>query len=237
VPQAEGKREHWRPPRGRHRLPAEVIARSQRERLLEAAVRVVAEKGYGRTTVADLTREAGISRTTFYAMYEDKEACFLAAYDNLADALVKRIASAYEGEEPWPERARAGLSVLLEALAEEPALARLALVDVGAAGPAAQRRYRAALQRLTPLFDEGRDFAPAGRSLPANTSRMAIGAVVGLISDELAEGRAEYLRSLLLDLLFAALVPYIGPAAAAREVGEASCKRLRTPCRYDGGTP
>jgi AcrR family transcriptional regulator len=196
-----------------------VIARSQRERLLEAAVRVVAEKGYGATTIADLTREAGISRTTFYAMFTDKEACFLVAYDTIADALVKRIARAYEAEKRWPQRARAGLAALLEALAEEPAIARLALVDVGTAGPAAQRRYRAALQRLMPLFEEGRDFAPGGRSLPANTSRMAIGAVAGLISDELAEGRAEYLPSLLSDLLFATLVPYIGPAAAAREVG------------------
>jgi AcrR family transcriptional regulator len=220
VAQAGGeKRERWRPPRGRHRLPPEVIARSQRERLLEAAVRVVAEKGYGATTVADLTREAGISRTTFYAMFEDKEACFLAAYDSVADALVKRVAAAYEAEDRWPDRARAGLAALLEALAEEPEIARLALVDVGAAGPAAQRRYRAALQRLTPLFDEGRDFAPGGRGLPANTSRMAIGAVAGLIADELAEGRGEYLGSLLSDLLFATLVPYIGPAAAAREVG------------------
>jgi AcrR family transcriptional regulator len=196
-----------------------VIARSQRERLLEAAVRIVAEKGYGKTTVADLTREAGISRTTFYAMFEDKEACFLAAYDRLTDALVKRVAAAYEAEERWPDRARAGLAALLEALAEEPEIARLALVDVGAAGPAAQRRYRAALQRLTPLFEEGRDFAPGGRGLPANTSRMAIGAVSGLIADELAEGREEYLPGLLSDLLFATLVPYIGPAAAAREVG------------------
>jgi AcrR family transcriptional regulator len=196
-----------------------VIARSQRERLLEAAMRVVAEKGYGATTVANLTREAGISRTTFYAMFEDKEACFLAAYDSVAEALMKRVAAAYEAEERWPDRARAGLAELLEALAEDPQVARLALVDAGAAGPAAQRRYRAALQRLTPLFDEGRDFAPGGRGLPANTSRMAIGAVAGLIADELAEGREEYLPRLLSDLLFATLVPYIGPAAAAREVG------------------
>jgi len=221
VPAARGqKRERWRPPRGRHRLPPEVIARSQRERLLEAAIRIVAEKGYAATTVADLTREAGISRTTFYAMFDDKEACFLAAYDNVAEALVRRISLAYEAEEGWPRRARAGLAALLEALAEEPAVARLALVDVGAAGPAAQRRYRAALQRLTPFFDEGRDFAPDGRNLPANTSRMAIGAVAGLISDELTEGRAEYLPKLLSEVLFATLVPYIGPAAAAREVGE-----------------
>lgn len=216
------KREHWRPPRGRHRLPPEVIARSQRERLLEAAIRVVARKGYAATTVADLTKEAGISRTTFYEMFDDKEVCFLAAYDAAVEALLRRVTAAFEAEEGWPRRTRAGLEALLETLAEEPELARLALVGVAAAGPAAQRRYRAALQRLTPLFDEGRDFAPGGRNLPANTSRMAIGAVAGLISDELAENGAEDLPNLLSDLLFATLVPYIGPAAAAREVGETS---------------
>jgi AcrR family transcriptional regulator len=215
-----GTKEPWRPPRGRHRLPPEVIARSQRERLLEAAIRVVAAKGYASTTVADLTREAGVSRTTFYELFEDKGACFLAAYDNAVNALVRRVTVSYESEERWPERVRSGLEALLAALAQEPALARLALVDIGSAGPAAQRRYRAAVQRLTPLFDEGRDFSPAGRSLPANTSRMAIGAVTGLIADELVAGRAEQLPGLLSDVLFATLVPYIGPEAAAREVGE-----------------
>jgi AcrR family transcriptional regulator len=212
--------ERWRPPRGRHRLPAEVVARSQRERALDAAVDVVAEKGYAATTVADLTREAGISRTTFYEMFPDKEACFLAAYDAAADVLARRVGAAFEAEGEWPARARAGLEALLGSLAEEPAIARLALVDFGAAGPAAQRRYRAALQRMTPLFDEGRDFSPEGRRLPPNTSRMAIGAVVGLIADEIAAGRAEQLPGLLPEVLFATLSPYLGPEAAAREVAE-----------------
>lgn len=183
-------------------------------------MQVVAAKGYAATTVTDLTKEAGISRTTFYELYEDKEACFLAAYDNAVDALVRRISSAYEAEERWPDRARAGLATLLEALAADPAQARLALVDVASAGPAAQRRFRAAVQRLTPFFDEGRDFAPGGRNLPANASRMAAGAVVGLISDELVAGRADELPRLLSDLLFATLVAYLGPDAAAREVAE-----------------
>ena len=213
-----GGGERWRPPRGRHRLPPEVVARSQRERLLEAAVRVVTAKGYAAMTVGDLTKEAGVSRTTFYELFEDKEACFLAAYDNAVEVLVRRVVRAYESEQDWPARAAAGLAVLLETLAEEPALARLSLVDVGNAGPAAQRRYRAALQRLTPLFDEGRDFAPGGRNLPANTSRMAIGGVTGLLSDELVADRGEQLPELLSDVLFATLVPYIGPDAAAREV-------------------
>ena len=183
-------------------------------------MRIVAEKGYGPTTVTDLTAGAGISRTTFYELFADKEACFLAAYDSAVDAMVRRITAAYEAEERWPDRARAGLAALLEALAADPAQARLALIDVAAAGPAAQRRYRAAVQRLTPFFDEGRDFAPGGRGLPANTSRMAAGAVVGLISDELVSGDADQLSGLLSDLLFATLVAYLGPDAAAREVGE-----------------
>jgi AcrR family transcriptional regulator len=197
-----------------------VVARSQRERLLEATMRIVAEKGYGATTVADLTAGAGISRTTFYELFDDKEACFLAAYDNAVDGLVRRISAAYEAEDRWPDRARAGLAALLEVLAADPAQARLALIDFAAAGPVAQRRYRAAVGRLTPLFDEGRDFAPSGRSLPANTSRMAAGAVVGLISDELVADRTDRLPGLLSDLLFATLVAYLGPDAAAREVGE-----------------
>lgn len=213
-----GGGDRWRPPRGRHRLPPEVVTRSQRERLLEAAVRVVAAKGYGAMTIGDLTDAAGVSRSTFYELFADKEACFLAAYDNAVEALVRQVIAAYESEQSWPDRAAAGLAALLATLAEEPALARLSLVDIGNAGPAAQRRYRAAIQRLTPLFDEGRDFAAGGRGLPANTSRMAIGGVTGLISDELVAGRAERLPGLLSDVLFATLVPYIGPDAAAREV-------------------
>jgi AcrR family transcriptional regulator len=197
-----------------------VVTRSQRDRLLEATMRIVADKGYAATTVTDLTREAGISRTTFYELFADKEACFLAAYDSGVDALVRRISNAYEAEERWPDRARAGLGTLLEALAADPAQARLALVDVASAGPAAQRRFRAAVQRLTPFFDEGRDFAPGGRALPANASRMAAGAVVGLISDEVVAGRSDELPSLLSDVLFATLVAYLGPDAAAREVAE-----------------
>ncbi len=152
-------------------------------------IRAVAAKGYAATTVGDVTKAAGVSRTTFYEMFEDKEACFLAAYDDMVDRLIRRVIAAYERQDsPWPQRARTGLAALLEALAAEPDLARLAFVDVGSAGPAAQRRYRAAVQRFAPLFDEGRDFAPGGRSLPPNTSRMAIGGVTGLIARRAGRG-------------------------------------------------
>jgi AcrR family transcriptional regulator len=217
-----GKRGEWLPPRGRHKLPREVIERSQRDRLLEATIRLVAEKGYAATKIADLTAEAGISRTTFYELFEDKEACFLAAYERAAERLLGAVNTAYEAESSWPEAMRAALAVLLQALAAEPPLARLGLVDVGAAGPAAQQRYLAAVKRLTPLFEEGRDFAPGGRALPANTSRMALGGVIGLISEAVLAGEAERLPEQLDDVLAAALRPYLGGEAATRYVQRAA---------------
>lgn len=217
-----GGGDRWRPPRGRHRLPPGTVAHSQRRRLLDAAFAVVAAKGYPATTVGDLTKEAGVSRTTFYEMFEDKEACFLASFDDAVERLARQVVAAYESQQRWPERVAAGLATALAALAADPALARLSLVDVGNAGPAAQRHYSSAVQRLTPLFEEGRDFAPAGRNLPANTSRMAIGAVAGLITDELIAERAERLPELLPELLFATFVPYVGPAAAAAEMKRAA---------------
>jgi AcrR family transcriptional regulator len=210
-----GKRGEWLPPRGRHKLPREVIERSQRERLLEATMRVVAKKGYAATKIADLTSEAGISRTTFYELFKDKEDSFLAAYERAAERLIGKVNAAYEAESSWPEAMRAGLEVLLGALAADPPLARLGLIDVGAAGPAAQQRFLGAVKRLTPLFEEGRDFAPAGRALPPNTSRMAAGGVIGLISEAVLADEAERLPEQLDDVLAAALRPYLGGEAAA----------------------
>ena len=88
---------------------------------------------------------------------------------------------------------------------------------------------------MTPFFDEGRDFAPGGRGLPANTSRMAVGAVTGLVADEIEAGRADQLPDLLPEILFASLVPYVGPEAAAKEAEREIDKRLRTP-RYHNET-
>ena len=214
------RREHWRPPRGRHRLPPEVIARSQRERLLSAAIDVVAEKGYAATTVADLTKEAGISRTTFYEMFEDKSSCFLEAYDAVIDVLVAHVTSAFESAagEPWPERIAAGLTALVELLATEADIARMAMVEVTAAGDDARARYRAALARFTPFLEEGRDYSRQSEELPPDTARFAIGGATSMIFDEIRAGRGPELKRILPDLLFAVLMPYLGSEEAENEM-------------------
>jgi len=196
------------------------VVRSERERLLEAMVRVAAAKGYEATTVADVVEFAGISESAFYDEFGSKEECFLEAYDAVIDVLVAHVTSAFEAAagEPWPERIRAGLGALAELLAVEADIARMAMVEVTAAGDQARERYRAALARFTPFLEEGRTYSGQGDELPPDTARFAIGGATSMIFDEIRAGRGPELMRLLPDLVFAVLMPYLGPEAAEDEM-------------------
>lgn len=194
---------------------------TRRRMILEAMVRVVGRKGYKETSVADVIAEADVSRTTFYKHFEDKHECFLAAYDLLTEQVLERVIANCDGEQAWVERVRIGLATIVEMFALDPALARTAIVEVAAAGADARQRHWNAIVRFTEFLEDGEELA-GGRELPENISLMAAGAVSGLIFDELLTGSAERLPQLLPDLLFALLVPYLGPGAATEEMRKAA---------------
>jgi AcrR family transcriptional regulator len=201
-------------------LPQAYAVRSERERLLEAMVRVAAAKGYETTTVADVIEAAGVNRETFDEMFANREACFLEAYDAVIDVLVAHVSTAFESTvgQPWPDRIATGLRALVDLLATEHDIARMAMVEVTAVGEDARIRYRAALGRFTYFLEEGRTVSPQAEELPADTARFAIGGATSMIFDEVRAGRGPELRRLLPDLLFAVLMPYIGPEAAEDEM-------------------
>ncbi len=133
---------------GRQRLAREDVERSQRERLLVAMLSVVAEHGYAAATVGDVVARAEVSRSTFYAQFADKQACFLAAYDFALDLALRHLADAETSDGSWRERVLADLTTYLNLLADEPALALTLHVEVLAAGPAALEHRVALLGEL-----------------------------------------------------------------------------------------
>lgn len=188
-------------------------AGTRRDAIVEAMIRVAGERGYLRTSVADVLTEAGASRTTFYKHFGDKQECFLAAYDLAVERLLGSAEVACEGRGQWRDRITSALARVVELLAADPPLARVAVVEGSTAGMEARQRYRAALGRFARLLEPDR---PQQRLvLPPNTALMAVGAVAGLIFDELQANRAVNLPQLLPELEFAVLVPYLGPRAAA----------------------
>jgi AcrR family transcriptional regulator len=200
-------------PRGRHGLSREAVTRSQQERLLDAAARVTAARGYEATTVADILAEAGVGRESFYELFEDRRACVLAAHQELLDNLIDHVRIAYGGAGEWVDRCRATLRALLKWFAADPALGRFLLVEPAAVGPEFHAIFQAGFDRFVAVIDAGLDDdLPDPQPLPATS--LAVGAAISRVYAEVAAGRTERLPGLLPQLTYETLVPFLGEAAA-----------------------
>jgi AcrR family transcriptional regulator len=198
-------------------LPREAVTESQRQRILQAMIEVVSERGYPDTRVVDVIGVAGVSRKTFYELFTSKEDCFLATYDVLLGTLLGDTARGFESKPgaPWAERIATGLGALLDDLAEHPDEARFAIVEVLAAGPRALARRDAALRQFTGFIDAGR--AESSVELPGITSLSIAGGINELLYSEILHGAASRLPSRLPDLMFWIVLPFLGPERAEAE--------------------
>jgi AcrR family transcriptional regulator len=199
--------------RGRHGLPREEVVRSQRERLLTAAAKVCAERGYDGTTVATILAEAGVGRETFYEIFEDRRDCVLAAHQVLLDGLIERVRVAYSGPGEWVDRCRATIAALLDWFAADPLIGRFLLVELAAVGPEFHERFEAGFDRFVAVIDSGLDpELPEPELLPVTS--LAVGAAISRVYGEVAAGRGEGLPTLLPSLTYEVLVPFLGEDAA-----------------------
>src|SRR5680860_953468 len=124
--------------RGPHGIPRAVVHEVQRGRLIDAMVDVIAEEGYFDATVRKILERAGISRRTFYEIFTDKQSCFLVAYREVVEHLLRLVQEACrEGDSP-ERRIENGLRALLEFLEREPKVARTCVVEIMAAGSSAR---------------------------------------------------------------------------------------------------
>jgi AcrR family transcriptional regulator len=185
-------------PRGSHGLDREVVEASQRSRLLEAIGRAVAERGYAGATIDDVVRRAGVSKKTFYDHFSDKEECFLAAYEAASEELLRRVVEARSGHDDWEARTRAGIVAYLRWLAADPALARVFLIEVAAAGPRALERRERLRDRYAELIGE-RDGTP---ELPFEVFHAVVAAVDDVVVRHIREHGAEDLPELEPVLLY-----------------------------------
>ena len=161
---------------------------TQRERMLEAVVVAVAEKGFADMTVADVVARAGVSRRTFYEQFGDKLDCFLAAYEARADALLREVELAVAVAPP-EERLRAGLAAYLNRLAAEPTFARVLTVDILGAGPHALDARERVRERFADTY--------RGISQDDDVLRALVGGIAELVQARLLAGDAGSLPELV----------------------------------------
>ena len=204
-------------PRGRHGIPQEVVAVHRRERLFSAAAEAVAAKGYASLVVNDIVDRAGISRATFYELFEDKLDCVLAAHTATVERFKQTIAVASAAQATWPESVAAAVSAALEFAAATPHEAHLLLVASHATSePKLARRGLAAQQELVVVLRSGRRHCPDSRQPLDLTEQAVVGAAMSVVEGRLANGESDRLRDLRPELVQLVLTPYVGEGEAKR---------------------
>jgi AcrR family transcriptional regulator len=158
-------------PPGSHGIPADVVARNQRERLVAAMAEVCAEQGYAGASVAEVAKRAGVSSLSFYKQFADKRDCLLAAHRQLLGRLLEEVdqavergrASEGEGRDRREAGARAAIRTALAIFAADPPSARLLTVEILAAGTEGAKRHDAIVEAFAERL--GTDWVHAAGTL------------------------------------------------------------------------
>jgi AcrR family transcriptional regulator len=194
------------------------LSEVQRSRMLNSAVAIVSEHGYGQMTVARVAGGARVSRRTFYDLFEDREDCFLAVFEDSVARASGLALRAYTSERGWRKQVRAGLAALLGFLDEEPGLGSLLVVDALKAGPRVQERRAEVLERLAAALQREGTCAGSERELPPLTGEGVVGAVLGVVHTRLLGKQPGRMSELLNPLMAMIVLSYMGAAVAQREL-------------------
>jgi AcrR family transcriptional regulator len=200
------------------------VGEMQRRRLLLAIGELLAEGGVEAAIVGPICKRAGVSRRTFYEVFEDREECLLAAFEQALERIGQEVGPAYLRERKWSARIRAGLVALLEQLDEHPGVARMCVIETLRAGPKVLERRRRVLDVLIAAVEEGRAEAKPGSEPLPLTAEGVVGGALSVIHARLlagprgGAGDGPSLIGLVNPLAGMILNPYLGPVAARREL-------------------
>jgi AcrR family transcriptional regulator len=199
-------------------LGREKVAEVQRARILAAMVDVVAERGIPHATVARVVARSGVSRRTFYEFFEGREECFLAAFDESVARIAAVVLPAYRQSQRWLPKMRSALIALLEFLDYDRGMGRLVIVEALGAGSKALERRRLVLVQVIAAVDLGQGEIERDDDSPSLTAEGVVGGVLALIHARLLDGEGTPLVELAGTLMSMIALPYLGPAAARREL-------------------
>jgi len=207
-------------PRGPHSLSREQVASNQRERLMRAMIDLVGGQGYGATTVAEVIARAEVSRKAFYEHYENKQDCFLAAYDAAVAQGFERVAGAVREAGGLQQEFGSGLGALFEGAVESPSIQRVVLVEIAALGPAGIERREQLISAYEELLRETLGASPRPGTIPNPLLRAVVGSILKVLYSRVQSGAQRQLPRLVPDLVRWSLSYYPLPAAmdAIREL-------------------
>jgi AcrR family transcriptional regulator len=191
-------------------VPRDIVAPSERDRLIQAMALTCAEQGYAATSVEEVLARANLTRSSFEEHFADKADCATAAVNQILVDITALASSAYSPERSEWESILRGVKALLELIAARPSFAGIYELEARHAMPGeAYDLYTAGIRVMAAMLDRVQAHAVAGVPRPPSAIRGAVGGAEAIIRRELVAGRAERLPELLPDVIYGMLVPYL----------------------------
>jgi AcrR family transcriptional regulator len=191
---------------------------AQRHRILLAAAETARQIGFANVTVTEIVLRAGVSRRTFYELFESREDALLAVFEEAIGAARAAVVPAYEREDAWLSQMRAALAALLRFLDAQPALGRFVMVDAFGGGNAMLERRTQVIAAAVDAVDMGRALARSQKGLSRMTTEGLVGGVLSIVHTRLLASESASLLPLLGPLMSILVRPYLGAQAAAAEL-------------------
>jgi AcrR family transcriptional regulator len=193
------------------------VLEMQRRRLLLAMRELSGEVGLANATVGQVCKRSRMSRRTFYELFDDRDDCFLAAFEQAIEQIGERVLPVWSGGR-WKDRIRSSLMEVLGLFDQQPQLARLCVIETLTGGPSVLVRRREILGVLVAAVEQGRGEARSQNSPPPLTGEGTVGGVLAVIHARLLDPEAGSLIQLVPALTGMIVFPYLGPTAAQREL-------------------
>lgn len=212
------RRDAERVPQAYNGVVREQISDLQRARIIAAMFDVCAERGAANVTVAHVVERSGVSRRTFYELFDDREDCILAAFEQALEYAAGHVLRAYESEKSWRERIRASLIALLSFLDDEPVIGGFLIVESFSGGPATLARRGGVVGKLTEAIERGYREVKGSVTPAPLTAEGLVGGALTVIHSRLAKNDHAPLIELTNSLMSMIVLPYLGAAAARKEL-------------------
>jgi AcrR family transcriptional regulator len=197
---------------GRPRISEEAVAENHRLRIMFATAELVRRKGYAATTIAQITKRAGIDGRIFYRMFADKQEAFLAIHELGFQQLMATTAAAFFTAEQWPERLWHALKALTRWLEVNPAIAHVGFVESYAVGAEAVQRVEDSLIAFTIFLREGYQHQPP-QNPPSQFRLEAIAtSAFEILYSQMRCGEKSRVAATLPALMHLSLTPFLGPS-------------------------
>jgi AcrR family transcriptional regulator len=209
----DGESRAWQGPVSR-----EQAREMQRKRILNATVSEVGERGLRSVTIAGVVARAGVSRSTFYELFDDLDVCIVAVLSEVTSRSIGLMSDALEREPRWQDGVLAALAALLMFLDREPVLARVFLVETLAGSPTVLEHRARELALLNPLLDAGKRHGQAMREPPELTAEASVASITGILHARLVTGESPPFIGLLGQFVGLVVAPYLDPSEVAKEI-------------------